>query len=59
MGRKRTSNKKNLNLWIDKDLLKQLKELDLNLSVLFTDTAKELLTKIDTGEINITDLDKN
>lgn len=43
MGRKRTRTKKNINLYVEKDLIEKLKELELNASVIFTEAAlKEL-----------------
>lgn len=47
MARKRTSNKQNLNLWVDKDLVETLKKLELNSSVLFTEAAKEKLKELE------------
>ena len=47
MGRKRTSNKADFTLSIDKNLIKKLKALDINSSALFTQTAKKLLEKYD------------
>ena len=47
MGRKRTSNKKNMMLSIDKDLIKRLKELEVNRSLLFTEAAEKLLSELD------------
>jgi len=45
MGRKRTSNKADFTLSIDKDLIKKLKELQINSSALFTEIAKKELDK--------------
>lgn len=45
MGRKRTSNKKALNLYIDKDIIEDLKKLELNPSAIFTDAAKKELER--------------
>lgn len=47
MGRKRTSNKTDFTLSIDKDLIKKLKELEINSSALFTKSAMEKLKEYD------------
>lgn len=47
MGRKRTSNKTNMMLSVDKDLLKRLKELEINRSLLFTEAAEKLLSELE------------
>lgn len=57
MGRKRTSNKKDLMLYVDKDIIKKLKELELNASAIFTDAALEKLKEYDDKGVNI--LEKN
>lgn len=45
MGRKRTSNKKDINLYVDKDIIERLKKLELNASAIFTDAALKELKK--------------
>lgn len=45
MGRKRTSTKQDLTLWIETDLVKRMKDLELNGSAIFTKAAKEELEK--------------
>lgn len=50
MGRKRTSNKTDFTLSIDKDLVKKLKELKINSSVLFTESALKLLQECEQKE---------
>lgn len=47
MGRKRTSNKVNLNLWVDKDIVEKLRSLELNASAIFTHAAQSELEKLD------------
>lgn len=59
MGRKRTSNKRNLNLWVDKDLVDQLNKLKVIPSVFFTEQAEELLRRVESGEIEIDEVSEN
>lgn len=47
MGRKRTSNKTNMMLSVDKDLLKRLKDLEVNRSLLFTQAAEQYLSELE------------
>lgn len=47
LGRKRTSNKRNLNLWVDKDLIDQLNQLKILPSVFFTEKVEELMKEIE------------
>lgn len=47
MGRKRTSTKQDLTLWIDQDLVKRLKDLEINGSAIFTEAALKELEKYD------------
>lgn len=43
MGRKRTSNKKDLTLWIEEEIIEKLKLYEANKSLLFTDAAKKFI----------------
>lgn len=45
LGRKRSSTKKSLNLYIEQDIIETLKKLELNASVIFTDAAKKAIEK--------------
>lgn len=47
MGRKRTSNKVNLMLHVDKDIIEKLNEWNVNKSALFTEKALELLKELE------------
>jgi len=47
VGRKRTSNKKDMTIYVDKDLIKRLKELELNASAIFTEAALKKLEEYD------------
>jgi len=47
MGRKRTSTKQDLTLWVDQDLVKKLKDLEINGSAIFTKAALKELEKYD------------
>lgn len=47
VGRKRTSNKKDMTIYVDKDLIKRLKELELNASAIFTEAALAKLKEYD------------
>lgn len=45
LGRKRTKTKKNINLYVEKDLIDRLKILELNASVIFTKAAQKELKR--------------
>lgn len=45
MGRKRTKTKKNINLYVEKELIDRLKSLELNASVIFTKAAQKELKR--------------
>lgn len=47
MGRKRTSNKRDMTIYVDKDLIKRLKDLELNASAIFTEAALAKLEEYD------------
>jgi len=47
MGRKRTSNKRDVKLSVDEDLLDRLIELKINKSVLFTEAAMRKLEELE------------
>lgn len=52
MGRKRTSNKKDVTLYVDKDLLKKLKEWEINMSLVFTKAAQNMINDLEKSEKN-------
>lgn len=47
MGRKRTSNKEQISISVDKDLIKKLRELEVDRSLIFTNAAKEYLENLE------------
>lgn len=47
MGRKRTSNKRDVKLSVDNDLLDKLIEFKINKSVLFTEAAEKKLEELE------------
>lgn len=52
MGRKRTSTKKDLKLFVDKDVIEKLNFLKVNKSVLFTEAAEKLILEMAEKEKN-------
>lgn len=58
MGRKRTSNKKDMTLYVDKDLIKRLKELEINASAIFTEAALAVLKEFDKNGNKLEKLEK-
>lgn len=47
---RKKSNKRNLNLWVDKDLVAKIKKLELNSSVIFTEAAEKKLKEMKEDE---------
>lgn len=58
VGRKRTSNKKDMTIYVDKDLIKRLKDLELNASAIFTEAALEKLREFDENGNELEDKEK-
>lgn len=50
MGRKRTGNKRDLTLSVDKDLVEKLLVLKVNKSVLFTEAAEKKIKELKENE---------
>lgn len=47
MGRKRTSTKKDLKLYVDESLIEKLNFLKVNKSVLFTEAAEQIIKELE------------
>lgn len=50
MGRKRTSNKINVNVYVDRDIVRKLKEYKVNRSLMFTNAALKEIERIENLE---------